>query len=47
VTGRVIALLDCGLVRVRYDAADPLGNLSGDYLAHVLRRHRGKPLGWR
>jgi hypothetical protein len=35
------------LYRVRYDHPDPVGNASGDYLAHVLRPHRGKPHGWR
>jgi hypothetical protein len=36
-TGRVVAVLNGWLYRVRYDKPDALGNTSGDYLAHVLR----------
>ena len=46
-TGRVIAVVNDSLYRVRYDRADPLGKTSGDYLAHVLRPHRGEVRGWR
>jgi hypothetical protein len=36
-TGRVVAIINGALYRVRYDQADLLGNVSGDYLAHVLQ----------
>ena len=45
-TGRVIAVVNGAVYRVRYDHADPLGKERGDYLARVLRPHRGKPHGW-
>jgi hypothetical protein len=36
-TGRVVAVVNGWLYRVRYDHPDAFGNTSGDYLAHVLR----------
>lgn len=40
-TGRVVAVLNGWLYRVRYDKPDPFGKQTGDYLAHVLRRLSG------
>jgi len=39
-SGRVIAVINGALYRVRYDRPDPLGNPSGDHLIDVLRRTR-------
>lgn len=45
-TGRVIAVLNGSLYRVRYDHPDPCGQAIGDYLVHALRPWRGKARGW-
>ena len=45
-TGRVVAILNGSLYRLRYDLPDPAGNAHGVYLGHVLRPHRGKRRGW-
>jgi hypothetical protein len=37
-TGRVIAIVNGWLYRVRHDEPDLFGNTTGDYLSHVLRR---------
>lgn len=37
-TGRVVAVINGWLYRVRHDKPDALGRTRGDYLADVLRR---------
>ena len=46
-TGRVIAVVNGSLYRVHYDEVDPLGNRTGNHLAHVLKRSKGGSSGWR
>ena len=46
-TGRVIAAANGSLYRLHYDELDPLGNRTGDQLAHLLKRSKGGSPGWR
>ena len=46
-TGRVIAVVNGSLYRLHDDELDPLGNRTGDQLAHLRKRAKGGSSGWR